>query len=362
MSVSQQTRLADRSFKRILLIKPSSLGDVVHALPVLSGLRRRFPDAHVAWLIGRGFAPLIAGHPDLDDAIEFDRRAMTRLILSNRANRALIDLIRRLRAGSFDLVIDLQGLFRSGFFARATGAGVRLGFRRAREGAWWFYTHKLNTPDRDMHAVDRNWLVAHALGFADQPKRFDLGLTDAERSAGEQLLTGAGVGPTETFVAVLPGARWNTKQWLIPRFVEVIDRLDRDQGVRCVLMGGAGERLRCGQIAAACSVEPVNLCGATTLRTLIALIERSSAVLCHDSGPMHLAAALNRPLTAICGPTNPDRTGPYANRDAVIRIDLPCSPCYLRHLSQCRHHHRCMTGINTDAVTRHLQSHLDRTG
>lgn len=359
MTIAPDTRIADRRFNRILLIKPSSLGDVVHALPVLSGLRARFPDTHIAWLIARNFAPIIATHPDLNEVIEFDRHAMSRWFVSPTGFGALSRLVKHLRRQRFDLVIDLQGLFRSGFFARATGADVRIGFHRAREAAWMFYTHHIKPPTPDMHAVDKHWLVADMLGFADQPKRFNLGLTDEERRTAATLLADAGVAANERFVAVLPGARWDTKQWLAPRFVEVVDRLADQIGVRCALMGGPDEKPRCDQIAAAANSSPINLCGKTTIRTLIALIERSAAVLCHDSGPMHLAAALNRPMTAICGPTNPDRTGPYGFLESVLRVDIPCSPCYLRRMSQCRYDHRCMTEITAPQVTVRLSHALE---
>lgn len=358
MSLSNRS-LTNHTFRRILLIKPSSLGDVVHALPVLGGLRSKFPDAHIAWLINSGFAPLVASHPDLDEVIEFERRKMSHWYMSPSGFAALRQLLKRLREGRFDLVIDLQGLFRSGFFARATGASVRIGFRRAREAAWMFYTHRLKSPSPNVHAVEKNWLVAELLGFSDAVKRFDLGLTQQERTDANALLSEHGIAPDDRFVAVMPSARWDTKEWLIPGFVEVVDQLSDRLGVRCVLMGGPNETERCDRIANGCRNSPVNLCGRTSIRMLIALIERAAAVLCHDSGPMHLAAALGRPMTAICGPTNPDRTGPYGRLEAVLRSDLPCSPCYLRRLSQCRFDHRCMTDIDAGQVTARVQVNLE---
>ena len=147
--------LAQRTFDRILLIKPSSLGDVIHALPVLGGLRKRYPTARIDWLIGSPFASLLAGHPLIDALVEFDRKRFGRLWRSPAAALAFVRFIRRLRQSRYDLVVDLQGLFRTGFFAYATGAKTRIGFGDARESAPRFYTHRLMGGSGNVHAVDR---------------------------------------------------------------------------------------------------------------------------------------------------------------------------------------------------------------
>src|SRR5262245_27186288 len=151
--------------RRIALIKPSALGDIVHALPVLTALRRRFPDAHLTWVVNRAYEPLLLGHRDLDATLPFDRAAARGSWL--RAVRAYGSFFRQLREAKFDLVLDLQGLFRSGLMARATGAARRVGLSGAREGAWWFYTDAVPVAGRKaLHAVDRYWQVALALGVS----------------------------------------------------------------------------------------------------------------------------------------------------------------------------------------------------
>ncbi len=344
------TDLRHREFQRILLIKPSSLGDVIHALPVLHGLRTRYPQAHIAWLISRSFAPIIARHPELDELIVFDRNQFARLGRSPGATRAFFTFVRALRRRRFDLVVDLQGLFRSGFFARATGAPVRLGLREARELAWLAYTHRIPRGGPDVHAVERNYAVARWLGFEDVPVTMNLAISPAERADARTLLADAGVPAGRPFVAILPGARWETKRWLPQRFAALVEWVASESGVEAVLMGGPDERDACTQIMALATGWAANLAGQTSLRQLAAVIAEAAVVVCHDSGPMHIAAALQRPMVAISGPTNPSRTGPYRQVDAVLRRDLPCSPCYLRRLSQCPHAHECMQGIEADAV------------
>ena len=362
-SALSDSDLRSREFQRILLIKPSSLGDVVHALPVLHGLRRRYPNARIDWLISSSLAPLLEGHDELDELVLFDRRNYGRIAFSPRVAVEFVRFVRRLRAGRYDLVIDLQGLFRTGFLARASGAPIRIGFADAREGASFFYNHHSPSVPAETHAVDRNYSVARLLGFDDVPIEFHIPLTDGDRTEADRLLRKAGFDDAR-LVAVVPGARWETKVWLPERFTETIDELQAGHDVRCVLLGGPDETARCAQIAAACRDAPINLVGQTSLRILAAVLAKTDAVLCHDSGAMHVAVALDRPVVCLIGPTNPARTGPYRRPNDVVRLDLECAPCYLRNLSQCRFDHRCMKELETarvvEAVRRRLphQTHI----
>jgi len=350
--------LARREFGRILLIKPSSLGDLVHALPVLHGLRRRYPHARIDWLAANAFAPLIERHPDVTEVIRFDRGRYGQMLRNPAAGAAFAEFVRSLRRRGYDLVIDLQGLFRSGFLALATGAEVRIGFAAARELAWVFYSHRIPPAHADTHAVDRNYAVAGLLGFADLPVTFDLALTDDERRRAAGILREAGHNPGTGFAALLPGARWDTKRWPEQRFARLADSLRSGDGLTSVLLAGNDEADICTRIAERCGFSPVNLAGRTNLRELVAILDAATVVVCHDSAPMHLAAALGRPTVCILGPTNPARTGPYSPRAAVLQADWPCVPCYLRHLAQCRFQHRCMISITPDRVLEAVSAQL----
>lgn len=353
--------LSQHPFQRILLVKPSSLGDVLHALPVLHGLRARYPQAMIEWLIGSSLAPLLEELDGVNGLVLFDRKRLARLGRSFRATGEFTRLIRRLRERRYDLVIDLQGLFRTGFLTRATGAPVRLGFANAREGARLFYTHLIPIDNPDQHAVDRNYLVSKWFGFEDVPIRFGLVSGAPARTAAAALLRAGGVGPETEVVGVVPGARWETKVWLPERFVETIDELQADGDVRCVLLGGSGEVELCDRIAEKCQTRPINLAGQTDLPMLAALVDRANVVLCHDSGVMHLAVALDRPLVCLVGPTNYRRTGPYRRSNDVVRLDLECSPCYLRKLAHCSHGHRCMTDLDSSRVVSAVRRSLDHS-
>jgi len=341
-------------YRRILLIKPSSLGDVIHALPVLHGLRVRYPDAHIAWLVSSACAPLIRNHPELDEVIEFDRRRFGKIGRSLQISREFAAFVRQLRLQRFDLAVDLQGLFRSGFLAFSSGAPTRVGFRTAREMAWMFYTHEIETPDLDAHAVDKNYLAAGILDFEAVPITFDLAVTDAERRAARNVLADSGIDIDQPYVAVLPGARWDTKRWHPERFSGLISRLAVDHDVPTVVLGGVDESDLCEQVCAQTTcpakLKPGNLTGRSNLRDLVTILERAAAVICHDSAPAHVAAALKRPMVCILGPTNPNRTGPYTAQVRLLQANLSCVPCYLRSRTQCRYEHACMYQIEVDDV------------
>ncbi len=365
------TDLRTEAFQRILLIKPSSPGDIIHALPVLRGLRRRFPEAHIAWLVATPFTNLIEADPAIDEVIPFDRKRFGRIGRSLGATREFMAFLRDLRRRKFQLVVDLQGLVRSGFFSLASGAPVRIGFRQAREFAWVFYNRCIARTDRDAHAVDKNYAVAEMLGFDDAPLDLRIAVTDEDRRHAAALLEDAGIARGDDdaaprYAVLVPTTRWETKCWPIERFGQLARLIQQRHGLTSVLVGGpadvdAGQRAveaSAGGLPREAAPPAVNLCGRTTLRQLAALIDSADIVVTADSTPMHMAAAHHRPLVAIFGPTNPQRTGPYGRNRDVISPDLACSPCYVRKLSQCPHNHACMRDLSVDRVAEAVAQRL----
>jgi len=353
--------LTQREFKRILLIKPSSTGDVVQALPILDGLRRRYPSAYIAWLVANPFVNLVEDHPALDEIIPFDRKRFGRLGRNLTVSIDFVRYVLSLRRRGFDLVVDLQGLFRSGFFARVTGAATRIGPANGREVAWIFYTHRYPVETMESHSIDRMWAAADLLGFGQDAMTFRLPITDADRAAARRLLVESGVDPDRDYAVVFPGARWETKVWPAERFAAVIDRLADEAGLPAVLAGSGSQFETCDRVSTAARRGAPNLAGKTTLREVSALIERAAAVITNDSGPMHVTDALGRPLVALFGPTNPVRTGPYHQPEAVVRVDLPCSPCYLKRLDRCPHQHACSVDLSVERVVDAAMAALRRT-
>lgn len=320
--------------RRILLIKPSALGDVVTALPVLRGLRRAFPDAHIAWLAWTAYAPLIEGDGDLNEVISIDRRAMRGFWRRPAAWRALRTLRRQLRQGRFDWAIDLQGLFRSGWFAWSSRAALRAGFADAREGARWFYNRPVAVSAR--HTVDRNIELARALGVDCRPEDMNLRVPPAGAAFAEESCRRHGLRRGE-FLVCVPFTRWRTKNYPLRHWRSVAESL-RGR-TKLVLLGMAEDRAGAEAIAAGME-GVVNLAGQTDIPQMVGLIAASAGVLCGDSAAKFIAPAVGVPAVVVVGPTRVERTGPYLRGQAVV-ADVPCQGCLKR---SCRHV-TCMESI-----------------
>lgn len=323
----------------------------MHALPVLAGLRARYPEAHLAWLVGTPFAPLLEGHPLLDEVIPFDRKRYGKMWRSAAALRAFLRFAGDLRRRRFDLVVDLQGLFRSAFLSWVSGAAERVGFAGAREAAWIFYSRRVHCPDQARHAVERNLCVAEALGLSGVELEFPLGLRSAEHDAARSRLAEAAGRSVAAYTAIIPGARWATKRWSVAGWAALIDRLHEAALPPCVLLGSPSDRALADDVKQRCHAQVVDLTGRTTLRELAALLDLADLVICHDSGPMHIAAALDTPVVAIFGPTDPACTGPYSARARVVRPVVDCWPCRLRECG----HHTCLRDLSVETVFAEVQ-------
>jgi len=336
---------------RTLILKPSSMGDIVQALPVLTALRESRPDARVWWMVAKPFTDLLAGHPRLEGVIPFDRKRYARIWWNPAAMRDFLRFVRDLRRHGFTAVLDLQGLLRSGLLARFTGARARVGFAAARELAPLFYTERVEVPGPDMHSVDRYLLVARAAGLAPPRATDHLPVPAPARERARAILAEAGLGPGEPFVVVGADARWTTKQWPAERYARVIDCVRAALGVRSVLVGGPDGKPAAERIGRAAAEAPIDLTARTTLKELVGLIAEARVMVTNDSGPMHIAAAVGTPAVAIFGPTNPDRTGPYGPGHRIVTAAAPCRPCYRR---QCvlggTDALACMTGVTADEV------------
>jgi lipopolysaccharide heptosyltransferase I len=332
--------LKDPSYspRRVLIIKPSAIGDIVHALPVLPPLRRRWPEANICWLVTPSCADLVLRHPLLDEAILFERGRFGHGWRNPAALWDLAGFMWQLRQRRFDLVIDLQGLFRSAWIARASGAPRRLGFSNARELAPLFYTDRVDCSWELDHAVERYLKIASALGCGDGPVEFPLAVDDEDRRYVEQWIP-----PGTDFAVLLPGTNWATKQWPVQRYAQLVAPLKERFGLECAVAGAAGDAELTRQIPARFDVT-----GKMNLRQLVALLERAKLVVGNDTGPMHMAAALGIPLVAPYGPTDPARTGPFQRQESVVRLNLPCSPCYSRTCS----HRSCMQWLELEPMLR----------
>jgi lipopolysaccharide heptosyltransferase II len=343
----ESSTFLDVSPRRILVVKLSSLGDIVHTLPAVSAIRKRFSSAHVSWLVKSQWASILEGNPDVDEVLPVDV-----------SWRNWPRLIRDLRQRQCDLVLDFQGLFRTGFLGIVSGAARRVGFARAREGAPWMYTHRVPLPGEHesswrllaMHAVDRNLAIARFLGADISRPIFHLpGLAEDEEFICD-LLHGAEVEDHTQLIALAPWSRSALKSWPLSRFVELAEELIRSSTFRVVVLGGPSELGSAKAFRRLQSQGLVNLVGKLLLRQLPSLLRRMKLVVGNDSSLIHLAAGLETPVLAIFGPTEPRATGPYPfTRHSVRRTELPCSPCGQR---TCRNpiYLECLHSISVSSV------------
>lgn len=304
--------------RSILLIRPSALGDVCRSVPVLASLRASFPEASIDWFVHEAFADAVRHHPDLRAVVPFPRgRLGKRWVWSSRGRALFREVLGSLRTPKYDLVVDAQGLGRSGFFSAVTGAPRRVGFADARELGWLGYSERVRVPSGVRHSVARMLALLDGAGIEPVP---DMRLhTSIEDRARAHELVGA-----QRYAVVAPTSRWAGKRWAEKRFIRVVQAL-LGEVERVVIVAAPSEREQCPELFAAAQRDErlVDLVGRTSIGELMAVIERASLVLANDSAPLHMAVGFDRPLVALFGPTRIDEVGPYRRDDDVLQA---CEP------------------------------------
>lgn len=329
---------------KVLIVKLSSLGDVVHTLPVLNVLKEGFsnPDGPVEidWLVEEAASGIITDHPMIDEVIVVKKGGWIDFLKDNYPTA------RRLKKKGYDMVLDFQGLLKSGVWVWFSGGKRRIGFSNAREMSHIFLNEKLPAFDPDMHAVDRYMgLARYAVGGAyDEATKFPLDVAEVTLDKVREKLKESGVG--DNFVTLLPGARWETKLWTVEGFSVLARSIKEKLSLDVVIAGSELDLPLTDEIREASGASAVNMAGRTTLMELAGLLRLSRFALSVDSGPMHIAAALGTPVVALFGATSPRRTGPYGKGHIVIEKGLSCSPCFLRKCPE----PRCMEEIKANEV------------
>ncbi len=306
--------------RKICIIKPSSLGDVIHSLPMLPALRHLFPNAEISWVVNSSFRELLDRHPLLDRVIAFERGKPG---VSSSGVSGIAQTCALLFREKFDLTIDLQGLLRSGLMTAATGAKVRVGLADAREGSRLFYTHTVQAPRREIHAVDRVVRVAEALGLEEFEPSFQICPTREDEQWARESLASL----PSTRVIFNLGGRWMTKRWPPEHFAEIARRVASRFGAALICVGADEDKSLGMALRRAVAPLPVlDLTGKTTLLQLAALARESSVFVSNDSGPLHLAAAANALVVGIYTCTDPRLTGPYGPGAASVQSAVWCAP------------------------------------
>ncbi len=305
---------------KVFILKPSSLGDVVQALPVLRLIKLRHPGSEIYWWLDQGLVPLLEGDPDLAGIIPFHRKRWSSPWHWNEVWSS----VRQIRAHRFDWVIDLQSLLRSGAVAWAAGGGFTVGLDDPREGARGFYDVAVPRRSPATHAVD--WYL-DVLPVLDVPFRRDFEWLP-ERPAASRAVRDKWHPENARWVALQPGARWLNKRWPAESFAAVAKEIAASfPDVRFAIFGGAADHDLGEIISRAVPGRCLDLTGQTSLPEMIEWTRLCEMMVTNDTGPMHVAAALGKPVVGIFGPTDPRRTGPYGQMERTLQHPLPCVPC-----------------------------------
>lgn len=302
-----------RRIGRVLIVKLSSIGDVVHALPVATALKRAYPAMHVSWAVDSWTAPLIVGHPAIDRSIVFP--SMTWGGIGEAGSRASRRAVHDLRDEPFDAILDLQGLARSAFISRLARGRVRLARQGQREGAH-LVSRAVRLPAPPAHAVDEYLALARFLGAEPEPVRFDLPVQAAALGSVKNLLHRHGVALADPLLVVAPSTAKGWRRWPPERWAAVIEWLAREGSV--VLSGRSDQRRYHEAIRERTRARVACLAGETTLDELVALLSLARLHVAPDTGSVHIAAALGTPVVALFGPTPAWRLAPYGQEHLVV--------------------------------------------
>lgn len=301
--------------QRVLIIRPSALGDVARSVPVLASLRSAYPQAQIDWLVRDTFAPVLEAHPALSNVVIFPRNDFSQWCRSLRVGRVR-HYLRSLRDRHYDLVFDCQGLARSGLFAWATRAPRRVGDADAREGGWLGLTDRVALP-RTMHTVDKALALLEHVGIPARRDRDAVRLTTpmsgrtwyhSQDFAGKR------------YVVLAPTSAWPAKQWPADRFALLAAELIA-RGIDVVITGAAKEREQIAPLLDLARTSPrvIDRVGGTDVASLMAILEHAALVVANDSASLHIALGFHRPVIALFGPTDPRLAAPYQREDAIIQ-------------------------------------------
>jgi heptosyltransferase-1 len=339
--------------RHILLVKLSSIGDVVHALPVAAALRRRFPEAYLAWAVRPAAAEVVVGNPHLNETLIVGGRGEESPGVRHVPEVTRLRALRRVLHGiGFDLALDVQGLFKSALLAYLSGAKERVGFLNCQEGTCLLNNRRVVPDRRDCHAVEGYLGFAAAVGAPTEPVEFSIATSAEDEQYATQLL-GEG-----RFLALIPGARWASKRWPPARFAAVCDALHAEYDCEGLVVGGAGDGTLAAEILAAAKSPVLDLTGKTTLKQLAAVFRRCALTVANDTGPMYISSALGTPTVAVFGPTDSTRLGPYGKGHAKVSAGADCAPCRRRNCSP----RKCLEAVTVEQVVEAARPLFTREG
>jgi 3-deoxy-D-manno-octulosonic-acid transferase/heptosyltransferase-1 len=339
----------------------SAIGDVVHTLPALNSLRRHFPWAHITWLVEAGAAELLAGHPALDRLLISRRKQWAQGLKTGRRCehlRQIQQFLKDLRDTRYDMIFDFQAAIKGAMLIALARGRRKIGFGPGmahQEHSYLVLNEKIPMISMETHALERGLTLLEAVGIPTEEVEYRLPIGPETRRTVSQWLDYQKNGQGRPAVAINPVAKWETKLWPADRFAGLADRIIDDYGATVFFTGGPPDTDIIASIIQNMRHNAENLAGKTSLIELAAVYEHMACIISTDTGPMHIAAAVGKPVVALFGPTAEWRTGPYGAGHRIVTAREACRPCFKRTCAT----KACMRSISVDQVMEHLKAVLD---
>lgn len=370
----------------ILIVKLSAIGDVIHTLPALDALHRTFPESSITWLVEEKASAIVTEHPYLKEVIVSKRKRWLNDLknpsLWYHTLKEIGVFIGDLRSKEYDVVIDFQGLLKSGLLVFLSKGKRKIGYDKSREFSHLFLNEKIPPYPLDRHAVERNVNMIKDLGnkpdgiafdplttehnhFGDGFKSdqhlqtgFAIPIGDQDKKNVQDFLSDNKIRASKPLITINSQAGWVTKLWQPLKMAKLSDRLIETYDAQIIFTGGTDDHQSIEDILSMMEHSAINGSGKTNLKELSFLLSLSDLMITTDSGPMHIASAMGTPIVALFGPTAPWRTGPYSNHAIVLRHNVSCSPCFKRKCES----QACMDSISVEEVLDAVGKQLENGG
>lgn len=329
--------------EKILLIRLSSLGDIVLTTPAIRAIRTHYPNAYIAMLVAKQSADVLRQNPHLNEIIQFNRSA------KDKDTGEMVRIVRILRQRKFALSFDFQRKLRTELLMYLSGASERVG-----KGLLC----TLRVPEQgNKHATEHYFDLLHAAGIPAEDRQLEMFLSKTERADACYAFEEAGISEIQLKIGLFPGAGWKLREWMPERFAAIGDRLVEQYDAQVIIYGGPKEGELVHKVKNLMHHPSIAFSGNLHIRQLAACIEKCDMFLTNDTGPMHIAAAVGTPTIALFGPGNHHRFQPIGDSHTIIRHDVPCSPCK-QFTDKCKNN-ICMKGITVDEVWETISRKID---
>ena len=344
--------------KKILIVKPSSLGDILHTFQAVSLIAEKCPDASIDWLANASLSFLPKYHPDVDNVLIFPRKELSNPRLMPKS---FFSLKKILKEKQYDLVIDFQGLMRSALFAKLSSAPVIAGFANPREKiAALFYNRKITVPDSKVHAVEKNiFLASSVIDAGYKIPQIKLKTFPETQKTLLRKLNSHGISENDIIIGISPVTRWKSKNWPPEFFAETINKIAiKRKNIKFLIIGAENDKDAADKIISETdsSADVISFTGKTTVSELAELIKLFALLISNDSGPVHIAAVLNIPVVCMFGPTLAEKTGPFGTIHSNITADIDCAGCLKRICPF--NSYRCHTSVSPESAAECALSYL----